>query len=174
MDDEEFWALIDAAKAASAGDLHRQAVLLQAELDRLPLPEVVGFQRRLEAIDAESFRVDLWGAAEVIEERISEDAFFGFRGWLVAQGRAVFEAVVADPDALADARAACGRAAGHRRDLGGSAGGLPGPHRRGAARGGLGVLQACRHLVAVGGTCGAAAPPLPTALDALSPSTSVP
>jgi Protein of unknown function (DUF4240) len=102
MDHQGFWALIGAAKAASAGDIHRHEVLLQAELDHLPLPEVVGFQRVLEALDAESFRVDLWGAVEVIEERISEDHFFGFRGWLVAQGRAVFEAVVGDPDALAD------------------------------------------------------------------------
>lgn len=32
----------------------------------------------------------------------SDDGFDYFRGWLIVQGREVFERIVADPDALAD------------------------------------------------------------------------
>ena len=40
------------------------------------------------------------GAAEAIVDMVSEDDFFGFRGWLVGQGP--YQAAVADPDSLAD------------------------------------------------------------------------
>jgi hypothetical protein len=61
------------------------------------------------AVHAESFRADLWDAAMVINQWesndkffCSEDTFFGFRGWLVAQGHQVYDAAIADPDSLAD------------------------------------------------------------------------
>jgi hypothetical protein len=51
---------------------------------------------------ADSYRVDLWGAAYLINGGCSDDGYEYFRGWLIAQGRATFERIVADPDALAD------------------------------------------------------------------------
>jgi hypothetical protein len=87
----------------------RQVELLAARLGDLPLSEVVGFHRIVEELEAESFRVDLWGAALVIHRMgpvddfwCSEDTLFGFREWLVEQGRQVYEAAIADPDSLAD------------------------------------------------------------------------
>jgi hypothetical protein len=79
----------------------------------------------------------------------------------------------ADPDALADVP---GLRAGELPFADGIWGvalkGLPAPHRRGATRGVGGLdVQACRQLVAVGGACGAAAPPLPAAMGALPPIT---
>ncbi|GAA1585730.1 hypothetical protein GCM10009678_80400 [Actinomadura kijaniata] len=49
----------------------------------------------------ESYRGDLWGAAYLINGGASDDGFDYFRGWLVSQGRAVYEAALADPDSLA-------------------------------------------------------------------------
>jgi Protein of unknown function (DUF4240) len=102
MDRDRFWSMIAAARQASGGDVDQQAAVLKAQLRRLPLAEVVGFQQILDALQAESFSVALWGAAEAIVDDVSEDHFFGFRGWLVAQGQATYEAAVADPDSLVD------------------------------------------------------------------------
>lgn len=102
MDRDQFWSMITAARQASSGDVEQQAAVLKAELRRLPLAEVLGFQQILEALQAESFSVELWGAAEAIVDEVSEDHFFGFRGWLIAQGQATYQAAIADPDSLAD------------------------------------------------------------------------
>jgi Protein of unknown function (DUF4240) len=87
----------------------RQVELLAARLGDLPLPEVIGFHRLVEEVEAKSFRVELWGAALVIDRLgavddfwCSEDTLLGFREWLVEQGRQVYEAAIADPDSLAD------------------------------------------------------------------------
>jgi hypothetical protein len=101
MDRDQFWSMIGAARQASGGDVGQQAAVLKAQLREFPLPEVVGFQRILEDLQAESFSVELWGAAEAIVDMVSEDHFFGFRGWLIAQGRGAYQAAVADPDSLA-------------------------------------------------------------------------
>lgn len=44
----------------------------------------------------------LWAAAYLINGGCSDDGFDYFRGWLIAQGRTVFEQVTADVDCLAD------------------------------------------------------------------------
>jgi hypothetical protein len=51
---------------------------------------------------AESYRWDLWGAAYLINGGCSDDGFDYFRGWLLSQGRAIWQATLADPDSLAD------------------------------------------------------------------------
>ena len=56
----------------------------------------------LSGLMADSYRTPLWAAAYVINGGCSDDGFDYFRGWLIVQGRQVFERAVADPDALAD------------------------------------------------------------------------
>jgi hypothetical protein len=102
MDRDQFWSMIETTRQASGGDVEQQEALLKAELRQLPLAEVIGFQRTLDDLRAESFSVELWGAAEAIVDEVSEDHFFGFRGWLIAQGQRTYQAAVADPDSLAD------------------------------------------------------------------------
>lgn len=87
----------------------RQAALLVEQLRQLPLSDIIEFHHTLEALHAESLRADLWDAAAVFNQWnssdrffCSEDRFFIFRGWLVAQGHQVYQAAVADPDSLAD------------------------------------------------------------------------
>jgi hypothetical protein len=109
MERVRFWSLVEAAKEASGGDVRRQAALLVERLRQLPLSDVIEFQHTLEAVHAQSFRAELWDAAAVINQwdssdRLfcSEDRFFMFRGWLVAQGREVYDAAIAAPDSLVD------------------------------------------------------------------------
>jgi hypothetical protein len=102
MDRDQCWSMIETARQASGGDVQQQAAVLKAELRRLPLAEVIGFQQNLEDLQAASFSIELWGAAEAIVDQVSEDHFFGFRGWLIGQGQRTYEAALADPDSLAD------------------------------------------------------------------------
>ena len=98
MDRGRFWSMIDAARQASGGDVRQQAELLEEELRRLPLAEVASFHRILADLQAESFNVNLWAPPWPSPTGVSTDGFFGFRGWLVAQGQRTYEAAVANPD----------------------------------------------------------------------------
>lgn len=75
---------------------------LTKALGELTLEEIAGFGVQLDRLQAESYRWDLWGAAYLINDGVSDDGFDYFRGWLVAQGREIWEAALADPDSLAD------------------------------------------------------------------------
>ncbi|MGW6442383.1 DUF4240 domain-containing protein [Lentzea sp. NPDC055074] len=102
MDLNAFWGLIEES-AVAASDQDDRLERLTAALAALPPAEVVEFAVRLDEVRR---RVDTWGhwhAAHLICGGLcSDDGFFYFQAWLVGQGRAVFEAVAADPDALAD------------------------------------------------------------------------
>ncbi|WFE31652.1 DUF4240 domain-containing protein [Micromonospora sp. WMMD975] len=102
MRTEDFWQLIDQARAGAgeeADAVAARAVALLAERDP---EEIVGYAEHQRRVIAASYRVDLWGAAYLINGGASDDGFEYFRGWLMTQGRAVFARAVADPDSLAE------------------------------------------------------------------------
>ncbi|MFJ7148084.1 DUF4240 domain-containing protein [Streptomyces sp. NPDC100445] len=101
MDETEFWELIDATREAAGGDPEEQADLLLDRLLRLEPDLVLDFARHFEARYNRAYRWDLWGAAWVLLDGCSDDAFDFFRCWLIGQGREVFEGALHDPDALA-------------------------------------------------------------------------
>jgi hypothetical protein len=47
---------------------------------------------------AAAYRTDLWALAYLLMGGASDDAFSGFRNWLLLQGRETYEGVLADPD----------------------------------------------------------------------------
>jgi hypothetical protein len=69
--------------------------------ERPPL-EITAAAGVMHALMSRSYLMSLWAAAYLINSGCSDDGFDYFRGWLITQGRDVFEAAVADPDALAD------------------------------------------------------------------------
>jgi hypothetical protein len=71
-------------------------------LSTRPAEEIAAFAQPVWDLLAASYRWDLWAAAYLINGGASDDGFEYFRGWLIAQGRDVFERSVADPDSLAD------------------------------------------------------------------------
>jgi hypothetical protein len=101
MDREQFWALIEAAKAATGGDCQAQTAQLVAVLRQRSVGEILAYDRVELELMAESYCWDPWGAAYLINGGCSDDGFDYFRGWLLTQGRATWEAAVADPDSLA-------------------------------------------------------------------------
>ncbi|HLL38025.1 MAG TPA: DUF4240 domain-containing protein [Streptomyces sp.] len=102
MDETEFWELIDTTREAAEGDPEEQAELLVDRLLQLDPEAVLDFARHFEARYNRAYRWDLWGAAWVLLDGASDDAFDFFRCWLIGQGREVFEGAVHDPDSLAD------------------------------------------------------------------------
>ncbi|MEV0428916.1 DUF4240 domain-containing protein [Micromonospora sp. NPDC050495] len=102
MRTEDFWQLIESARAGAGGEpaaVAARAVALLAERDPA---EIIGYAEHQRRVLVASYKVDLWGAAYLINGGASDDGFEYFRGWLMTQGRAVFAGAVADPDSLAE------------------------------------------------------------------------
>ncbi|MDI9887370.1 DUF4240 domain-containing protein [Streptomyces sp. HNM0645] len=102
MDETEFWEIIDSTREAAEGDPEDHADLLVERLLQLDPDSVVDFARHFESRYNRAYRWDLWGAATVLLDGASDDAFDYFRCWLIGQGREVFEGAVHDPDSLAE------------------------------------------------------------------------
>lgn len=115
MDEQRFWAIIEAAWAAiggkaktrtklAAGDLDEEKAekivvwldevipALTKLLDALPAEELLGFDRILEA---KLYEIDRMDVQEFTDG--SDDGFLYARGFIVACGRDYFNAVNADP-----------------------------------------------------------------------------
>lgn len=109
MDRETFWDIVERARRAAgretvtAEGADAVARHLVAELSVLSPAAIVGFEQAYDDVNLEAWRWDLWAAAYLMRGGCSDDGFDYFRGWLVAQGRAVWERAVADPDSLAEA-----------------------------------------------------------------------
>ncbi|MFF1299393.1 MULTISPECIES: DUF4240 domain-containing protein [unclassified Streptomyces] len=104
MNKQHFWQLIAAARS-QALDPHACEMVAREATSLLashPPREIVAAQQVLWDLMADSYTNPLWAAAYVINGGCSDDGFDYFRGWLIAQGREVFERIVADPDALAE------------------------------------------------------------------------
>jgi hypothetical protein len=67
----------------------------------MSLDEIVAFQELFWKMHSDSYTWALWGAAYLINGGCSDDGFDYFRGWLICQGRGVFESALRDPDSLA-------------------------------------------------------------------------
>ncbi|MET7454051.1 DUF4240 domain-containing protein [Streptomyces sp. NPDC005574] len=101
MDETEFWELVDATREAAGGDPEDQADLLVDRLLQFDPESVLDFARHFEARYNRAYTWDLWGAAAVLLDGASDDAFDFFRCWLIGQGREVYESAVHDADSLA-------------------------------------------------------------------------
>lgn len=98
MDTDRFWQLVD--RAASA-DPAAAAESLYDALSALPPEEVLAFERELVRQMGRSNTFLHHAAAETVMGSTSPDVFVSFRTWVLAQGREVYDAFVADPDSLA-------------------------------------------------------------------------
>ncbi|MGK5551976.1 DUF4240 domain-containing protein [Actinomadura kijaniata] len=102
MNRDQFWAFIDDARAAAdANDADSVATSAMKIMAGWSATQIAALEQPLWEVLTESYRGDLWGAAYLINGGASDDGFDYFRGWLVSQGRAVYDAALADPDSLA-------------------------------------------------------------------------
>ncbi|MFJ3924760.1 DUF4240 domain-containing protein [Streptomyces sp. NPDC090022] len=103
MDTQQFWQLIEDARAEAGGGAGGEEIAERASalLAGRTVPEILGAQQVLWDLLAVSYTHPLWAAAHLVNGGCSDDGFDYFRGWLITQGREVFERAVADPDSLA-------------------------------------------------------------------------
>ncbi|MER7277781.1 DUF4240 domain-containing protein [Dactylosporangium sp. NPDC000244] len=104
MSVDRFWSVVEQALAAAEDRFDAEEVA-QRTLSLLvgpPAAEVAALAQPLWDLRAVSYRWDLWGAAYLLNGGCSDDGFEYFRGWLIAQGRAVFDQALGNPDVLAD------------------------------------------------------------------------
>jgi hypothetical protein len=102
VDLEEFWALIERSGRESP-DPEERTDRLTDDLAGHEPDDIVDFQLHVEALRERVDTHRVWGAAWLICDGLcDDDGFWAFQAWLIGQGREVFEAVAADPDALAD------------------------------------------------------------------------
>jgi hypothetical protein len=103
MDTKDVWRLVEQARAdTGGGDADAVAGRMTALLAQREPTEIVAFAQPLWDLLVASYRADLWAAAYVINGGSSDDGFDYFRGWLLAQGQAVYDQALTDPDSLAD------------------------------------------------------------------------
>ncbi|MFD9245177.1 DUF4240 domain-containing protein [Streptomyces sp. NPDC059556] len=104
MNKQQFWQLIEAARDQASNPNDGEAVAREASslLASRAVEEIVAAERALWGLMVDSYTNPLWAAAYIANGGCSDDGFDYFCGWLIAQGREVFERVVADPDALAE------------------------------------------------------------------------
>jgi hypothetical protein len=99
MNEAAVWAIIDKGKRSGEPE-----AVLKRQLERRSPQEIAAFDRQFGRLVDRAFRWDLWGAAYLIEGGCSEDGFVYFLYGLIARGRQVYEAALADPDSLAGAK----------------------------------------------------------------------
>lgn len=92
----EFWTIIG---TCAVHPTNRDKVLV-GELTRLPLAEVLSFQRHFIELRHIAYRWDLWGAAYLLENGCGDDGFLDFRSGLISLGQSKFEMALRDPDSL--------------------------------------------------------------------------
>src|SRR6478752_2589958 len=97
MDLNQFWHLVDSTR----GQPDRAAKLAELLAAHTP-DDIIRFRLVYDDLMQAANRVDLWGAAHVINGGCTDDGFYYFREGLIELGRPVFEAAVKDPDSLAD------------------------------------------------------------------------
>jgi len=102
VDLEEFWALVERSGWESA-DLEDRTDWLIDALAGHEAGDIADVQLHVDALRDRADTYRLWGAAWLVCGGLcDDDGFWSFQAWLIGQGREVYEAVVADPDALAD------------------------------------------------------------------------
>jgi hypothetical protein len=102
MDMDQFWEMIELTHQESLGATRKQAELLVHMLSEHSEEEILQFDRIMMDLQDRAYRADLWEAADVIACGCSDDGFDDFRGWLIAQGKTVYEAALLDPESLAE------------------------------------------------------------------------
>lgn len=100
---ESFWDLIHEAKNACGQDMDTMLAYLKDRLVSMGPTQTQNFHDIIHAYEDLADKFGLWDAAGIMKEYgCSDDGFIDFRAWLIAQGREVYFAALADPDSLAD------------------------------------------------------------------------
>lgn len=101
MNESEFWQLINEAKNATER-VPQVPEWLVAHLKEKPTDYIVSYKERSHELLARAYDTRLWAAAGLLFSFCSDDKFYDFRGWLIAEGKSIYERALNDPDTLAE------------------------------------------------------------------------
>jgi hypothetical protein len=101
MDVGEFWALVEQS-GEGAPDLEQRSECLVSLLAARSAEEILRFQRLFAERVVDAYRWDWMAVAAIVNGGGTAERFDAFVGWVMAQGRAYFEAALADPPRAAD------------------------------------------------------------------------
>jgi hypothetical protein len=96
MTEDVFWELIDHGLRDQA--IGERLDTLPERLALFKSAAIRKFDQILRQMDNAAYRHDIWALAYLLRGGCSDDSFDAFRGWLILQGRRVFEATLANPD----------------------------------------------------------------------------
>ncbi|HEV7301020.1 MAG TPA: DUF4240 domain-containing protein [Tepidisphaeraceae bacterium] len=102
MDDAEFWNIIARGRRKTKGNMDRLEAAVRKDLRSFPPEKLIAFEQAFNRQLGHAYMWDLWAAAFLMQGGCSDDGFFYFRGWLVAQGHSAYLAAITNPDTLAD------------------------------------------------------------------------
>jgi hypothetical protein len=102
MDDNTFWSIVDSAVSPNKAESDYNYDKLENRLRQMSAEEILGFGAAMQRAVNDACDWKLWGAAYLINGGCSDDGFEYFRGWLIAQGSAIYRQALFDPDSLAD------------------------------------------------------------------------
>lgn len=88
----QFWAFVDASRAASGGDEHRQCELLTSKLAELPCLEIADFDEKLHLFFrlASDRAETVNGGLMAVGEEVCDDAWTDWRAWLISRGQETY------------------------------------------------------------------------------------
>ncbi|WP_460806492.1 DUF4240 domain-containing protein [Micromonospora zhanjiangensis] len=101
MNSEEFWALVESARAGiddrpdDGGEAIAEA--LTERLVATSPTDILDFEERFDRLQDALYRWDVWAAAYLISGGCSDDSFMDFRAGVIALGRDWYERVLASP-----------------------------------------------------------------------------
>jgi hypothetical protein len=95
---KEFWEHIEKSRRRDP-DAHEERLVKR--LAKLPVKQILDFCHLWDDRHSAAYTWSMWGAGEIINAGCSDDGFDYFRGWLILQGRKVYDAAMKNPDLLA-------------------------------------------------------------------------
>jgi hypothetical protein len=102
MSNDEFWTLVDSIHSEAEGDMDEKCGMLNSELRKLPVAEIVSFQTHLDDAMDRAYTWPLWAAAYIMNGGCGDDSFMDFRATLISMGQEIFEAALTDPESLTE------------------------------------------------------------------------
>jgi hypothetical protein len=102
METEKFWKIIETTKSKSLGDYEQQQSELEKELLKLTANEVLEFDNKFRTLRGEIYNWNFWAAAYIINGGCSDDCFSDFRGWLIGQGKSIFNNAIQNIETLSE------------------------------------------------------------------------
>ena len=99
---DTFWEMIAQGREACAGNLDALVHWLEDKLAEMGPEAALEFDAIVHAYYGLAYKYGLWNAASIMCNGCTDDGFWDFLGWLIAQGREVYLAALKDPDSLAE------------------------------------------------------------------------